>query len=267
MPAPETGGALARHRVVPAEGATCTVAGLLSGFAEHGLRAWVCGGAPRDAVQGHAFNDVDLVVQADLDAIRASLSNRFGERCIRATHERFGLLKIGCDDASGIDVTMLRSPDDIGDATALADVAYRPGHRLFDDARNRDLTVNCLYWSLQDGFVDPLGRALDDIRLRRIAIAADPRKCAIDPRLSFRIALFEARGYAQTSESWAYLQAKLALDIQRIASTPPGLRAYVADLVRHDGHIAMRVLEIAEAVIEDAESLSALRMACRSVHG
>jgi len=253
--------ALARHVLYPAPGRETDVAGILELFDRHGHASYVCGGAVRDTLAGLPFNDVDFVVRADFATIRGIVRAEFGADCERSANAGFGLLKIGRDAGSEIDITMMRSPDDVGDAQRVEDIVYVPRSSLRDDARNRDLTINCVYWNMLDGFVDPLGCGVEDIASRMLVVAADPRKSRIDPRLSVRILLFAARGYSAGASAREYLALNLDRDLLRYES----LDQYVAMVVRGSRDLARQVLRAAQEFSREPAALAALDRACGNV--
>ncbi|MBV1775441.1 hypothetical protein KSF73_06895 [Burkholderiaceae bacterium DAT-1] len=166
-----------------------TVAEFLTKCDQAGIHGYVCGGAVRDCVLGQPFNDVDFTFHHEISAIRDWMVETFGTP-IRFADLQFGLIKVGRDDASEFDITMWRSTESIGDAERLAGVHYQLTDSLLADARNRDLSMNCLFWHPDEGCVDPVGHGLEDAQARRIRIAADTRKQRVDYRLALRALLF-----------------------------------------------------------------------------
>lgn len=252
--------ALTDWPIAGSNGANVTVGALLDVFAAGGHDAYVCGGAVRDALAGDVINDVDIAVDSSLPRIREIAEGLLGEGSTSTYLPRFGVLKIG-NEANGIDIAMLRTPDDIRDARTLADVSYARVGTLEQDARNRDLTINSGYWSQQHGFVDPLGCTAQDIRQRQFGISADARKVAIDPRLSFRCLLFQARGYRMHTDALRHVSQSLGRDMQRMGE---GLREYLHTLVRGSPSLAAAVGQGAKGLVEPAVA-TALAEACAHV--
>lgn len=234
---------------------------MLETLRKRGHPSYVCGGAVRDTLAGLPFNDVDFVVAADFATLREIVHAEFGAGCERSANADFGLLKIGCDAGTEIDITMLRNPDDVGEAQRLEDVVFKLGSSLVEDAKIRDFTINCVYWNVLDGFIDPLGRGIDDIAKRRLEVAADPRKSRIDPRLSVRILLFGARGYAMEESATQYLLANLDRDLLRYEA----LDHYVAMVVRGSIALAQEVRRVGHAYSRDPRARLALDRACHNV--
>jgi tRNA nucleotidyltransferase/poly(A) polymerase len=245
--------ALAAHVVHPAEGLSVRVDRLLELISSDGVEAWVCGGAVRDALLDQPFQDIDVVVRLPVERIHERLTSAFGAACVRRVLRNFGVVTIGADCAREIDVAMYRSADAIDDAVqAIEDVVYSCGASLEADARNRDVTINCCYWNPREGFLDPIGCAFADIGHRRIRVAADPRKCRVDRRLSFRILLFVARGFQLTATAAAYLQAHLAADVHRFG--PTGLDPYLRLLTRDEAEVEVQILRTGLAYLDDARA-------------
>lgn len=240
--------------------APTTVGDLLDDFETAGCRAYVCGGAVRDAITGAAINDVDLAVAAPLPRIREIVTRRLGADRVSDYLPRFGVLKLGTD-GDAIDIAMLRTPDDVGTAPSLADVTYARIGSLVEDARNRDITINTGYWSLRDGLQDPLGCALAHVRDREFAIAADARKAAIDPRVSLRCLLFQARGYRMRPDARHYVVERLAQDLHTFGT---GLAAYVQTLARGHATTAAEIARLAAGLV-DAATADRLQQACAGV--
>ncbi|QYF94328.1 hypothetical protein KY495_03670 [Massilia sp. PAMC28688] len=190
-----------------------TVAELFALFAHHGIDGYVCGGIVRDLLVGDPYNDIDFTFHAHIDDLRKILCKHYGPDIIQFYNRDFGLLKLGTDPDRLIDITMYRSADSIGASTSLEDVRYGLGASLLEDARNRDLSINCMYWNDRSGLHDPLGHAMDDIAARRIRVAADPRKARIDPRISMRSLLFQTRQYVLSPCTHDYLLTHLDANI------------------------------------------------------
>ncbi|WP_460759321.1 nucleotidyltransferase family protein [Lysobacter fragariae] len=233
---------------------------MLDAFASAGHEAYVCGGAVRDALAGDDINDVDIAVGAALPRIREVTAQLLGEDSTSAYLPRFGVLKVG-PDGHGIDIAMLRTPDDVSDARTLSEVVYSRIGTLEQDARNRDLTINCGFWSHRHGFIDPLGCTERHILEREFEISADTRKVAIDPRLSFRCLLFQARGYRMRPDARRHITARLGPDMLSFAD---GLHDYLHTLVRGSTDTAAAICRAADGLVEP-EVAAQLAEACAHV--
>ena len=126
--------------------------------------------------------------------------------------------------------------------------------------RIRDLSINCLYWNVADGLQDPLGYGLDDVMKRRLQIAADPRKARVDPRISFRILLFGARGYTMTPGTREYIHANTAANLA--CYTDAGLADYISTIVRAKPALARALLAQANPYLEPGAARERLAAAC-----
>ena len=125
-------------------------------------RAWLVGGAVRDAILGRATADLDVVVEGDAGAAaravaRAARGPRF------ELSDEFGSWRVIAPDRTWqVDLSPLR------------------GGSLEADLALRDFTVNAIAEPLSGGErVDPLGGA-DDLAARRLR-AVGPRAFADDP--------------------------------------------------------------------------------------
>jgi poly(A) polymerase len=240
--------ALALYRLPFGQG--MSVGQLLEALAADGIEAYVCGGAVRDVLAGQPFNDVDLVARLPIVALEQWFVSRFGEDCLRYRNHSFGLIKLG-HGAELIDVTMFRSAASIKPGQTLAEVCYDLGEDLLADARNRDLSINCLYWNLDQGFVDPTGQGIEDLRARRLNVAAEPRKCAVDHRISFRLMAFVAREFSLSDEAAAYLRVNLPRDLA--VYDDASLSDYLAVLLRGRRQHADTVLQTSHDFLGTAD--------------
>ena len=112
-----------------------------------GERAWLVGGAVRDALLHRLSPDVDLAVAGDCERLARALSEGLGG-AVFTFSERFLTWRIVLEDGN-VDLAPLR------------------GAELADDLAGRDFTVNALARPVAGGdLVDPLG-GRDDLRARR----------------------------------------------------------------------------------------------------
>ena len=136
---------------------------------DQGGRAWVVGGAVRDAWLGLALADVDLEVHglaaADLESL---LAEHFE---LDAVGRAFGVLKLR---GVAIDVSVPRTESKAGLGHKGFLVQSDPHLGLEAAARRRDFTMNAMAYDLLTGeLADPLGgrRDLDDRILRHCSTA------------------------------------------------------------------------------------------------
>lgn len=134
-----------------------------------GQEAWLVGGAVRDRVLQRATDDLDLVVCGDPSQAARAIARAAGRAACFELSSEFGAWRIVAH-AGGwqIDVESLR------------------GRRLEENLRQRDFTVNAIAEPLHGTrAVDPLG-GLEDLRLRRLRIAA-PGAFVADPLRVLRL--------------------------------------------------------------------------------
>jgi poly(A) polymerase len=130
-----------------------------------GARAWIVGGAVRDALLGKGGGDVDLATDALPERVVA-LAEAAGLRCVPTglDHGTVTVLAGG----RPFETTTLRR--DVETDGRHAVVAF--GTDLGEDARRRDFTVNALYLSPEGRLLDPVG-GLADLRAGRVRFVGD----------------------------------------------------------------------------------------------
>ena len=148
-------------------------------------RAWLVGGAVRDAILGRATDDLDVVVEGDVGAAARAL----GEA---ARGPRFEL-------SGEFGAWRVMAPD----RTWQVDLSPLRGGSLEADLALRDFTVNAIAEPLEGGTrVDPHGGA-EDLAARRLR-AVGPRSFADDPLRVVRLVRLAAelglRADAATTE-------------------------------------------------------------------
>ena len=223
---------------------------------QRGVKVWLSGGCLRDLLAGVDPNDIDLTVSCHVSQLRDLLVMEYGADSVLIYNPDFGTLRYGSDAQSYLDFSMLRDPDDVVGHAHFKAVRYRLGSSLKADARNRDFPFNALYW--RSGLVDPTGRGVADALNREITICQDPRKSAIDPRLSFRILLFAHLGYSLGPDARAYLNRHIDADT---AAMGPGLASWLQELTRGRGSVKAGILDQAERGGAATETLRRLESA------
>ncbi|HEY0517075.1 MAG TPA: HDIG domain-containing protein [Solirubrobacteraceae bacterium] len=135
-----------------------------------GTRAWLVGGAVRDALLGRATADFDVVVAGDPAEAARAVARAGGRAAAFALSEQFGSWRVVARDNSWqVDLERLRAE------TIEGDLALR------------DFTVNAIAQPLAGGEpIDPLGGAAD-LRARRLRVAA-PQAFVEDPLRVLRLA-------------------------------------------------------------------------------
>jgi poly(A) polymerase len=125
---------------------------LLAEIAPRHGRAWLVGGAVRDALLGRRTPDLDLAVQGDARGLARELGRRAGGHAFQLSEE-FGAWRVRAHDQEWqVDLTPLM------------------GETLEQDLRRRDLTINAIARALvpADGeLIDPCG-GLADLEARRL---------------------------------------------------------------------------------------------------
>lgn len=172
-----------------------SVLGALAGeVAAEGGRAWLVGGAVRDAILGRVPLDLDVAVEGlsgTTSVVAAALRGR-GWVC-SAEHDRFGTATFRSPEGLRVDLASTRS-EKYPEPGALPVVT--PGVAIEEDLRRRDFTIHAMAAPL--GPEGPAASLLDpwggegDLRDRTIRLLHD-RSLADDPTRAFRAARYAAR--------------------------------------------------------------------------
>lgn len=178
-------------RALPAPSARLLEA-LLAAAERAAVPVYLVGGPVRDLLLGRALRDVDLVAEADADALQALARDAVpGARVV--AHARFGTLHVERDGAA-LDVASARRERYAHDG-ALPQV--EPGS-LDEDLWRRDFSVNALALPLSAtarerhaGVVDPTGGAAD-LEKRTLRVL-HPRSFHDDPTRALRAARLAPR--------------------------------------------------------------------------
>jgi len=184
-----------------------------------GERAWVVGGAVRDALLGQAVLDVDVVVDGDPEAAALAVARTAGRGTARfALSDAFDTWRVvGPGHAWQVDVTPVR------------------GGGIEADLALRDLTINAMAVPVGGGeVVDPWGGRAD--LERRVARAVSDRAFADDPLRCLRVARFACELDLAVDPPTAALARLYAPSLDRIAGervfaelkrvvAAPGIRA------------------------------------------
>ncbi len=133
-----------------------------------GHRAWLVGGAVRNALLGEPVGDLDLATDAPPDAVMR-LAERAGLKPVPTGIDHGTVTVVA--DGRGFEVTTLRH--DVETDGRHAVVAFSDD--LDGDARRRDFTMNALYADRHGMVIDPVA-GLDDLRARRLRFVGDPAR-------------------------------------------------------------------------------------------
>lgn len=151
-----------------------------------GHRAWLVGGAVRNALLGEPVVDLDLATDAPPDAVMR-LAQAAGLKPVPTGIDHGTVTVVA--DGRGFEVTTLRR--DVETDGRRAVVAFSDD--LDQDARRRDFTMNAMYADREGRVIDPVG-GLDDLRARRLRFVGDPaRRIAEDYLRILRFFRFFAR--------------------------------------------------------------------------
>jgi len=141
------------------------LAAIFAAFQAAGHRAYLVGGAVRNAVLGEAIGDLDLATDATPDQM-VQLAKAAGIKAIPTGIDHGTMTLI----ASGIPFEITTFRRDVETDGRRAIVAYTQD--MQEDARRRDFTMNALYASADGMVIDPLG-GLADALARRVRFIED----------------------------------------------------------------------------------------------
>ena len=194
----------------------------------HG-RAWLVGGAVRDALLGRRTPDLDLAVQGDVRALARELGRRAGGHAFQLSDE-FGAWRVRSHEQDWqVDLTPLM------------------GETLDQDLYRRDLTINAIARELapEDGeLIDPYG-GVADLAARRLR-SVGPDSFKADPLRVLRLARMAAElGFTADRDT-----------LRLAAASAPGLSDVAAERVFAELRL-MVVSDRAVAGIELAHEIGA----------
>lgn len=146
-------------------------------FVDNGFKLYVVGGAVRDFVMGKTPKDFDLVTDAHPDQVE-NIMNGAGLRTL-GTGKSFGVINVFTDD------------DEFEIATFRSDNGYSDGRRpdsveftdIQTDAERRDLTINALYFDIQEKLIIDFVGGLSDIRYNVVRTVGNPEDRFAEDRL------------------------------------------------------------------------------------
>ncbi|MBW7055561.1 CCA tRNA nucleotidyltransferase [Paracoccus bogoriensis] len=131
-----------------------------------GARAWLVGGAIRNALLDEPVSDIDIATDALPETVVA-LAQAAGLRAVPTGIDHGTVTLIA--EGRGFEVTTLRR--DVATDGRHAVVAFSTD--LAEDAARRDFTINALYADRAGRVLDPVG-GLPDLAARRLRFVGDP---------------------------------------------------------------------------------------------
>jgi poly(A) polymerase len=182
-----------------------------------GPRAWIAGGAVRDAALGRAVTDLDLAVAGDPAAAAKAVADAGGGHVFELSSEFATWRAVAADRSWQLDATALR------------------GETIEADLAARDFTLGAVAVPLAGGeLLDPFG-GLADLERRRLRVvgagsfAADPLRLLRAARIAADLDLEVDRGTADLARSEASRAADPAgerqlAELRRLLGGPDPLR-------------------------------------------
>lgn len=151
-------------------------------FVKNNQKLYVVGGAVRDHILGQKPNDFDLVTNATPNKTMDILKDY---RCdLQGVH--FGIVRVFTDDCpSGYEIASYRKDISKGRDTKGDDKKVDIGNHITikDDIRRRDLTINSLFYNIENEEIIDIVGGIDDINNKIVKTVGDPIKRFNEDRL------------------------------------------------------------------------------------
>lgn len=152
-------------------------------------RAWIVGGAVRDALMGIDSKDIDIEVHGIGADLLAQTLQKLGS--VNEIGKSFGVFKLVLSGQE-FDVSIPRRDSQQGPGHNDVEVVGDPHMGMREAARRRDLTINAIaYDPLTDEYTDPWN-GMHDIQ-RSLLVAVDSDTFGEDPLRVLRVMQFAAR--------------------------------------------------------------------------
>ncbi len=199
------------------QGTVISVGDFIASLQRAGIGVYVVGGSPRDWLRGHAAKDIDISVDHSIDDVHACLRAAYGGiDPVITRFAQFGIMRWGDPALSPVDVSIIRSPEDICN-NDFDQSHFHPRRDLIADARFRDFSINVFYYDgTSPAVIDPLHCGLRDVHARVLRLIADPAVLAGNPQLTLRIIDFCERGYRPVANIADYLGQYADEDIRQM---------------------------------------------------
>lgn len=146
-------------------------------FTSAGHQLYLVGGAVRDALMGLPPKDIDLATDADPDKIIDLVSNVLGTKVLDVG-KAFGVIR--AIFPSGLEVEVATFRKDIGKGRRPESVVFST---IEEDVKRRDLTINALFYDLQQGHIVDMVGGMADVQNRVIRTVGDPMERFDEDRL------------------------------------------------------------------------------------
>lgn len=184
------------------------------------------GGCVRDSLIGKTPKDIDFVTDISYD----KMTELFKEEgfTIKETGKQF-LVMIVAKDGEEFEIANFRK-----------DGTYEDGRRpesveigtIFDDSERRDMTVNALYYNLNNRtIVDPTGQGIDDIRSMTLRFVGNPKaRLDEDSLRAYRFYRFLSRGFNADPKSLRAVRGQFIEDNKKMKSLQEFYRMWKSDV-------------------------------------
>ncbi len=163
--------------------------------------AYLVGGGVRDLLLGNRPKDFDISTDARPGQLRKIFRNS------RIIGRRFRLVQVFFKGGKVIEVSTFRTRSEYDDKTE--DTAVLPSNNTFgtpaEDAFRRDLTINALFYEIENFTVIDYTGGMEDLRNGVIRLIGNPRlRITHDPVRTMRVIRHAARNdFSIETETWA----------------------------------------------------------------
>ncbi len=141
---------------------------VMSRLIQHGYKGYLVGGAPRDILIGRRPKDFDVATDAHPEQVRALFRNS------RMIGRRFRIVHVFFHGGEIVEVSTFRR----GIPFDFESENPNPNENTFgtpaEDAQRRDLTINSLFYDLQNFAIYDFVGGLDDIEHKLIRVIGEP---------------------------------------------------------------------------------------------
>lgn len=175
------------------------VEALHAAFKAEGQPLFLVGGAVRDFAQSvfrgtdYKFKDHDLATPAHPDLVEEILRKAVGRRndsVVRAVGKSFGVILVNID-GTDFEIATFRKDSETSDGRRPDSVTFSS---IEDDAARRDLTINALYYDMDNEVVLDFHDGLNDLRSNNVRFVGDAKaRLAEDKLRALRFVRFYGR--------------------------------------------------------------------------
>lgn len=187
---------------------------IISRLEENGNKAWLVGGAVRDALctqpkvlvnrPEKKMLDFDITT----DAVPDEVERLFADKRQYAVGKKHGTIAV-CTDAAIAEITTFRKDGAYSDGRHPDAVQF--GTSIAEDLQRRDFTVNAIAWNSKAGIYDPFG-GREDLERGIIRAVGDPKARFWEDglRILRAVRLCAQHGFTIEEGTWHAMQASFS---------------------------------------------------------